>query len=46
LEKLRNDVEDDLGVSKKVGLVESNMHTFLFEVNKQEGDSGMRRSKN
>jgi DNA mismatch repair protein MSH2 len=44
MEKLRMQVEQDLGVSKKVELVESNMHTFVFEVDKKEGDDGMRKS--
>lgn len=45
MEKLRQQVEQDLGVSKPVSLVESNMHTYVFEVDKKEGDDGMRRSK-
>ena len=44
MEKLRQQVEQDLGVSKSVNLVESNMHTFVFEVDKKEGDDGMRKS--
>lgn len=26
-------------------MVESNLHTFVFEVDKKEGDNGMRNSK-
>jgi hypothetical protein len=44
MEKLRQDVDHDLGVSKPVSLVDSNMHTYIFEVEKKEGDSGMRKS--
>ena len=44
MEKLRLEVERDLGVSKSVSLVDSNMHSFIFEVEKKEGDSGMRKS--
>lgn len=46
MESLRQQVEHDLGVSKSVSLVESNMHTFVFEVDKKEGDDGMRKSAN
>ena len=45
MEKLRQAVENDLGTSKPVQIVESNMHTFIFEVEKKEGDAGMRKSK-
>lgn len=45
MEKLRHDVDNDLGVSKPVSLVDSNMHTYIFEVEKKEGDSGMRKSQ-
>lgn len=31
-------------MSKTVSLVDSNMHTFVFEVEKKEGDDGMRKS--
>ena len=37
-------MEQDLCTSKTVNLVESNMHTFVFEVEKKEGDDGMRKS--
>lgn len=48
---LRRDVERDLdittGTSRRgVQLVDSNMHTYLFEVDKKEGDAGMRSSRN
>jgi len=45
MEKLRQAVDDDLGVSKPVTMVESGLHTFVFEVLKAEGDAGMRKSK-
>ena len=44
--KLRAHVENDLQTKKRVDLVESQMHSFIFEVNKKEGDAGMRNSKN
>ena len=45
MEKLRQAVDDDLNVSKPVTMVESGLHTFVFEVLKAEGDAGMRKSK-
>lgn len=45
MERLRQAVENDLGVNKPISIVESNMHTFIFEVDKKEGDAGMRKSK-
>lgn len=45
MEKLRRQVDDDLGLNKPLVLVESNLHTFLFECLKTEGDAGMRKSK-
>lgn len=45
IEQLRKAVEDDLGISKRINLVESQQYTYLFEVNKKEGDAGMRKSK-
>jgi hypothetical protein len=45
MEKLRQAVDDDLGVSKSIVLVDSALHTFVFEVVKAEGDAGMRKSK-
>lgn len=45
MERLRQAVENDLGTNKPVALVDSNMHTFVFEVEKKEGDAGMRKSK-
>ena len=44
MERLRQAVENDLGTNKAVNIVESNMHTFIFEVDKKEGDAGMRKS--
>jgi len=41
---LRQDVEDDLATSKGISLVDSLQHTYLFEVNKKEGDAGFRKS--
>jgi hypothetical protein len=32
-----------LGCSKPVNLVESQMHTFVLECDKKEGDAGMRK---
>jgi len=46
MEKLKRAVEADLGTTKRVDLVESNLHTFMFEVDKKEGDAGFRKSKN
>ncbi len=34
-----------MGTSKNIGLVDSSMHTYVFEVEKKEGDAGMRKSK-
>ena len=45
MERMRQAVENDLGTNKPVAIVESNMHTFIFEVDKKEGDAGMRRSQ-
>ena len=45
IESLRQSVEDDLGISKRINLVESQQYTYLFEVNKKEGDAGFRRSR-
>lgn len=45
MEKLRQAVDDDLNVSKPITMVESGLHTFVFEVLKAEGDAGMRKSK-
>lgn len=44
MDRLRQAVENDLGTNKPVILVDSNMHTFIFEVDKKEGDAGMRKS--
>lgn len=46
MEKLKQSVKDDLGTTKAVDLVESNLHTFMFEVDKKEGDAGVRKSNN
>lgn len=45
MDELRSHVADDLNTNKPVHLVESNLHTFIFEVDKKEGDEGMRKSK-
>ena len=45
MEKMRQAIENDLGTNKSVEIVESNMHTFIFEVDSREGHAGMRRSK-
>jgi hypothetical protein len=42
---LKKEVENDLDISKKISIIESEVHTFLFEVDKIEGDKGMRKSK-
>ena len=44
MEKLRQAVEDDLGV-KSVSVADSQLHTYVFECQKSEGDAGMRTSK-
>jgi len=44
MEKLRQAVDEDLGTTKHVNLVDSNLHTFILEVEKKEGDAGMRKS--
>jgi len=46
MEALKSHVESDLGITKRVDLVESNLHTFMFEVDKKEGDAGVRKSNN
>jgi hypothetical protein len=46
METLKTSVEQDLGTTKRVDLVESNLHTFMFEVDKKEGDAGVRKSNN
>jgi DNA mismatch repair ATPase MutS len=45
MERLRQAVDNDLGTNKPIAIVESNMHIFIFEVEKKEGDAGMRQSK-
>ena len=42
---MRQAVQNDLRTNKPVNLVDSNMHTFIFEVEKKEGDAGMRSSQ-
>ncbi len=37
MEGLRQETENELGIDVKI--VESNMHTLLFSVNKKKGDS-------
>ena len=44
MEQLRRAVEKDLGTNKPVNIVDSGMHTYIFEVDKKEGDAGMRKS--
>lgn len=46
MDQLKQHVEQDLQTSKRVDLVESNLHTFMFEVDKKEGDAGVRKSSN
>ena len=43
IEKLKETVSDDLGIDVK--LVDNNTYTFVFEVNKKEGDEAFRKSK-
>ena len=43
IEDLRRVVEDDLACIKPVNMVDSQMHTFVFECDKKEGDAGMRK---
>lgn len=45
IDELKNKVADDLDCNKPVNLVESQMHTFVFECDKKEGDDGMRKGK-
>lgn len=42
IEELKRRVEDDLQCNKPVNLSESQMHVFIFECDKKEGDVGMR----
>lgn len=44
MDTLREKVENDLNITKSVSLIPSNLHTFIFEVDKKEGDAGMRKS--
>ena len=44
MDSLRQKVEKEITVNKNVLLVESNQHTFVFEVDKKEGDNGMRKA--
>ena len=46
MRELAERTEEDFRTSKKVDLVESNLHTFMFEVDKKEGDAGVRKSQN
>lgn len=46
MEQLRGQVEQDLGVTRRVEIVESNLHTYIFEVDKKEGDAGIRKYGN
>lgn len=43
IEDLREQVADDLGIDVK--LMDNNTYTFVFEVNKKEGDEAFRKSK-
>jgi DNA mismatch repair protein MSH2 len=44
IDELREQVSDDLGIDVK--LTDNNTYTFVFEVNKKEGDEAFRKSKN
>eukprot|EP00357_Protocruzia_adherens_P011236 CAMPEP_0114988272 /NCGR_PEP_ID=MMETSP0216-20121206/9504_1 /TAXON_ID=223996 /ORGANISM="Protocruzia adherens, Strain Boccale" /LENGTH=817 /DNA_ID=CAMNT_0002351029 /DNA_START=104 /DNA_END=2557 /DNA_ORIENTATION=+ len=41
---LREEIQTELATSKEVKLVESALHTYVFEVNKKEGDAAFRRT--
>jgi DNA mismatch repair protein MSH2 len=43
IEELRKETADDLGIDVK--LIDNNTYTFVFEVNKKEGDEAFRKSK-
>jgi len=45
MESVKAKVEDDLKMNKPVALVESNMHGFILETDKKEGDNAMRNSR-
>ena len=42
---LKKDVENDLDISKKMSIIESEVYTYVFEADKIEGEKGMRKSK-
>ena len=44
MEELRLEVADDLGTTKEMKFVNQQTYTFVFEVDKKEGDAGMRNS--
>ena len=45
MEQLRKTIYDDLRVNKPIVLTESVFHTFVFEVEKSEGDECIRKIK-
>jgi len=44
INKLKDRLPNILGVSKSIALVESQIHGFLFEIDKKEGDAAFRKS--
>ena len=44
IEELRQEVEDDLNLTKEAKLVSQQTYTYVFEIDKKEGDNGMRNS--
>ena len=44
IEQLRQEVVDDLNLSKDAKIVEHQTFTHVFEIDKKEGDNGMRNS--
>ena len=42
---MRQEVTADLDTTNEVKLINDLRHTFLFEVEKKDGDAGMRKSK-
>ena len=45
IEQLRQEVVDDLGLTKEVKLATNQTYTYVFEIDKKEGDNGMRSSR-
>jgi len=45
INRLKDKLPAQLGISKEIKLVESQIHGFLFEIDKKEGDAAFRKSK-